>query len=212
MRHFLLICALLGSFSLLHTNVSAEEVQEEEVQEPEADDAGDMTEPADSTRENQPTASYIPSVPAPGTTQAQPGIPQTPATPSPTPTPPEDEEQPVTVTPPAPPVGAGTTDFDMVMLQGLNKVTASRQTLEASIGSVVRYGTIEIIAHKCWKSSPEDRPENAALLEVSEIKQGEAPQHIFSGWMYSSTPGLLSLEHPFYDITVISCGKATTKP
>lgn len=129
-----------------------------------------------------------------------------------------DEQQPpaASATPvPVPPVTAaeppsdsGTTDFDTVQLQGLNKVTAKAQPIEAHIGSVTRFGTIEIVAHKCWKSSPVDRPENAVLLEVSEIKQGEAPQRIFSGWMFSSTPGLSSLEHPFYDITVISCGKS----
>lgn len=102
-------------------------------------------------------------------------------------------------------------NFDMVLLQGLNKVTARAQTLEAPIGSVIRYGTIEIVAHKCWKASPEDRPENAAFLEVSEIRQGEAPQRIYSGWMLSSTPGLSSLEHPFYDITVIACSKSAVK-
>jgi hypothetical protein len=102
----------------------------------------------------------------------------------------------------------GDASFDRVILQGLNKVTARAQTLEAPIGSVVRFGTIEIVAHKCWKSAPEERPENAALLEISEIKQGEAPQQIFLGWMFSSSPGLSALEHPFYDVTVVGCDKA----
>jgi hypothetical protein len=114
--------------------------------------------------------------------------------------------------PKSPDDSSGTTDFDTVLLQGLNKVTARAQALEAPIGSVIRYGTIEIIAHKCWKSAASDRPENAALLEVSELKQGEAPHHIFSGWMFSSTPGLSSLEHPFYDINVIACSKEGVKP
>jgi hypothetical protein len=102
----------------------------------------------------------------------------------------------------------GDSNYDRVELQGLNKVTARAQTIDAPIGSVVRFGTIEIVAHSCWKSAPEERPENAALLEISEIKQGEAPRQIFLGWMFSSSPGLSALEHPFYDVTVVGCDKA----
>jgi hypothetical protein len=98
--------------------------------------------------------------------------------------------------------------FNTVILRGLNKVTARASTIETIIGSTVRFGTLEIIAKSCWKSAPEDRPENAALLEINEIKQGEPPSKIFLGWMFSSSPGLSSLENPFYDITVVKCGKS----
>lgn len=186
--------------------LSAQEVHEEEVQEPEAsDDAGadageqmqgNRYQPEEITEEAPP---QTPAIAAPPATQ-----PTAPVSSTGVPVP--------AATQPAPPVDSGDTNFDTVMLQGLNKVTAARQTLEAPIGSVIRFGTIEIIAHKCWKASPDERPENAALLEVSEIKQGEAPQHIFSGWMFSSTPALSSLEHPFYDVTVVGCGKSALKP
>lgn len=98
--------------------------------------------------------------------------------------------------------------FNTVILQGLNKVTARASRIEAVIGSTVRFGTLEIVARSCWKSAPEDRPENAVLLEVSEIKQGEPSAKVFLGWMFSSSPGLSSLEHPFYDITVVKCDKS----
>lgn len=94
-----------------------------------------------------------------------------------------------------------------VILQGLNKVSAKASKIEAIIGIPIRFGTLEIIAHSCWKSAPGDQPENAALLEINEIKQGEPPARIFLGWMFSSSPSISSLEHPFYDITVIKCDK-----
>lgn len=97
--------------------------------------------------------------------------------------------------------------FNTVILEGLNKVTGHASKIEALIGSSVRFGTLEIIPHSCWKSAPEDRPENASLLEINEIKPGEAPERIFLGWMFSSSPGLSALEHPFYDITMIKCGR-----
>jgi hypothetical protein len=93
-----------------------------------------------------------------------------------------------------------------VILQGLNKVTGHTSKLEAPTGTIARFGTLEIVARYCWKSQPEDRPENAVLLDISELKPDEPPQKIFLGWMFSSSPGLSGLEHPVYDITVLACG------
>lgn len=95
--------------------------------------------------------------------------------------------------------------YNVVVLQGLNKVTGQISRLENSVGSVTRYSTLEIALHRCWKSAPEDQPENAALIEISELRSGEAPHNIFFGWMFSSSPGLSGLEHPVYDVTLLEC-------
>lgn len=95
--------------------------------------------------------------------------------------------------------------YHTIVLQGLNKVTGHTSKLEAPVGAAMRFGTLEIIARRCWKSAPEERPENAALLDVSELRAGEPPQRIFLGWMFSSSPGLSSLEHAVYDLTVLAC-------
>ena len=94
---------------------------------------------------------------------------------------------------------------NIVVLRGLNKVIGRISTLDAPLGTVTNFENLEIIARKCWKAPPEDRPENAALLEVREARAGEAPKQIFLGWMFSSSPALSSLEHPVYDITILSC-------
>jgi hypothetical protein len=95
--------------------------------------------------------------------------------------------------------------INAIVLQGLNKVTGHISRLEGPVGTVLTFGNLEIIPRRCWKSSPEERPENAALLDISELKPGEAPSRIFLGWMFSSSPGLSGIEHPVYDITVLSC-------
>jgi hypothetical protein len=92
-----------------------------------------------------------------------------------------------------------------VTLQGLNKVTGRISRLEAPLGTVMRFGKIELIARRCWRSPIDERPENAGLIEVWEMKPGESPQQIFLGWIFSSSPGLSGLEHPVYDITMLSC-------
>ncbi len=97
------------------------------------------------------------------------------------------------------------TESNMLVLQGLNKVLGRVSTLEIPLGTLARFENLEIIARKCWKSAPDERPENASLLEIREVKAGEEPKQIFLGWMLSSSPALSSLEHPVYDVTVLSC-------
>jgi hypothetical protein len=96
-------------------------------------------------------------------------------------------------------------EYNTIVLQGLNKVTGHISRLEGPLGTVLRFDNLEIIARRCWKAPPEEQPENAALLDISELKSGEGPAQIFLGWMFSSSPGLSGLEHPVYDITVLSC-------
>src|SRR4051812_7167744 len=56
-----------------------------------------------------------------------------------------------------------------LILQGFNKVPGHISRLEGPVGTSMRFGNLDIVARRCWKSSPEERPENAALLEVSEL-------------------------------------------
>jgi hypothetical protein len=95
--------------------------------------------------------------------------------------------------------------YTAVILQGLDKVTARRQQFEAMMGTVTSFGNLEIVPRACWQSPPEDRKDAAALLEIWQWKPGEKPSFVFFGWMFASSPALSSLEHPVYDLTVLSC-------
>src|SRR5262249_46281272 len=93
----------------------------------------------------------------------------------------------------------------IAVLQGLDKITARVSRFEAKIGETVGFGTLSITVRDCQRSSPEDDPENAVFLEISETKPGEQKQKLFSGWMFSSSPALSALEHPVYDVTLLEC-------
>ena len=103
---------------------------------------------------------------------------------------------------------AQATPMGRVVLQGLDKVTARVSTIEARVGEVVRFGTLEIIARHCDKRPPEETPESAAFLDIWEIRPGEPASSLFRGWMFASSPALNALEHPVYDIWVLDCGQA----
>lgn len=119
------------------------------------------------------------------------------------------------------------------VLQGLNKVTGKTSELRIKIGEEINFGKLTIKAKKCWRSSPDQRPENKVLLEIEEVGAADKAANkevldqtiaektetqkvvdktndnskkiIFYGWMFSSSPSISGLEHPIYDITVIEC-------
>ncbi len=98
----------------------------------------------------------------------------------------------------------------IVVLQGLDKVTARISTLEAPVGETVSFGSLRITARHCDKRPPEETPESAAFLEIVEEKPGEMPAPRFSGWMFASSPALSAMEHPVYDLWVIDCKNVST--
>ena len=98
---------------------------------------------------------------------------------------------------------------NVVELQALDKITARIATIEAQVGVPLRYGSLRITAHACTYRPPTLAPENAAFLEVRTVDHTGAVDEIadFSGWMFASSPGVNALEHPVYDISVLSCRK-----
>lgn len=95
--------------------------------------------------------------------------------------------------------------YEIVVLQGMDKVTARVSTIEAPVGEVVKFGALEIIARTCDKRPPEETPESAAFLDIWEVRQGEPAVSLFRGWMFGSSPALSAMEHPVYDVWVLDC-------
>lgn len=96
-------------------------------------------------------------------------------------------------------------DMPVVKLRALDKVTARTMTFEVRIGSTVRFGPVYIKAQACRKTPPTEKPEAASFLQIWEVNVKDAPQWIFSGWMFSSSPALSSMDHPVYDVWVLDC-------
>jgi hypothetical protein len=100
--------------------------------------------------------------------------------------------------------------FPIAVLRTLDKVTARVSTIQVPVGSATELGSLEVTVRACDKRPPEETPESAAFLEISEAKQGEPAKMLFSGWMFASSPSLSALEHPIYDIWVVDCVNPTT--
>jgi hypothetical protein len=95
------------------------------------------------------------------------------------------------------------------VLQGLDKITARVSEIVAPVGKTVRFGSLAITVRDCEKNPPEDRPEDAAFLQINEVRPGEASMQRFSGWMFAQSPALSSLENPVYDVILLSCKGAS---
>lgn len=95
--------------------------------------------------------------------------------------------------------------MQIVVLGGLDKVTAHVSTFEAPVGKTVTFGALQITARACDKHPPEETPESAAFLEVVEARPGETPHTLFSGWMFASSPALSAMDNPIYDLWVLDC-------
>ncbi|HEV2674409.1 MAG TPA: DUF2155 domain-containing protein [Aliidongia sp.] len=94
----------------------------------------------------------------------------------------------------------------VAILQGLDKTTARVTKFEAPVGKPVSFGTLQITVRDCRKRPPEQEPESAAYLDIDAILQDKGePKHIFSGWMFASSPALNSLEDPVYDVWLLDC-------
>ena len=100
----------------------------------------------------------------------------------------------------------------IAIMQGLDKITARVSRFEAPVGKPVTFGSLSIVVRECQKSAPEDRPENAAFVEIGETRPGEGKVQLFSGWIFSSSPALSALDHPVYDVNLLECKAASTAP
>jgi len=113
---------------------------------------------------------------------------------------------------PPPPPSAGADEeiaMDRVVLGGLDKLTARVVTIEADVGRTTRFGQLEIIARTCRQRGPEAAsPESAAFLDIWDMKPGQPAQSVFRGWMFASSPALSAMEHPVYDVWVLTCKNA----
>ena len=100
-------------------------------------------------------------------------------------------------------------------LQLLDKITARISTKSVPVGGGTGFGTLELRVHYCAYRPPEEPPENVAFIIIfdngyAEKKPKEAQKAqktLFSGWMFASSPAISGLEHPVYDVTLLSCHK-----
>ena len=105
-------------------------------------------------------------------------------------------------------------DGNVVTLQGLDKITARIKTLKFKVGKKNNFGVLEIFVKRCVLSKPTETPESIAYITIFDNSEknikNKQTNIVFNGWMFASSPALNALEHPVYDLILISCRKSMT--
>lgn len=100
---------------------------------------------------------------------------------------------------------------NVLVMRGLDKVTARTEDFEIRIGEEYRFGSLTILPRYCRKRPPEETPEIFVFVEIFDNRQDdngiieEGGTRVFSGWMFASNPALNPLEHAVYDVWPIDC-------
>ena len=109
-------------------------------------------------------------------------------------------------------IGSGAAQADWIEgetapIQALDKITARISTLKVQIDAPARFGTLSVVVRRCAYHPPEEPPEDAAFIEVTDNGHDaeKPPKPVFTGWMFASSPAVSAMEHPVYDLTLLSC-------
>ena len=114
--------------------------------------------------------------------------------------------------------------YESATLRALDKITGRSTDIDVELDDPIVFGSLNIRMKSCFQTPPELAPESAAFMDITSIKatqsedegsqaqaegdlgfDEEGRKRLFSGWMFASSPGLSALEHPVYDVWVISC-------
>ena len=87
------------------------------------------------------------------------------------------------------------------VLRALDKTVGRTTDIDIASGQTVLIGRIAVRLIEC--RYPEDTPESEAYAQIQVLDLDGV--ELFNGWMIASSPALVALEHPRYDVWVLRC-------
>jgi hypothetical protein len=88
---------------------------------------------------------------------------------------------------------------------GLDKITGRIISFDVAMDETVQFGTLQITPRVCLTRPQTEAPLTDSFVEVDEVESTKTAKRIFSGWMFSASPGLHGVEHPVYDVWLKDC-------
>jgi hypothetical protein len=92
---------------------------------------------------------------------------------------------------------------------GLDKITGRIISFEVAVDETVQFGALQLTPRVCWTRPPTEAPQTDAFVEVDEVTFSNEYRRIFTGWMFSASPGLHGVEHAIYDVWLTECKGGT---
>ena len=94
-------------------------------------------------------------------------------------------------------------------LRLLDKITRNVYDLALSRGQSAVQGRVTVQLDDC--RFPKDNPAADAQAHVTVMEEGRSDP-VYSGWMLASSPALSAMDHPRYDVWVLSCDSGFVAP
>lgn len=101
-----------------------------------------------------------------------------------------------------PAVAQDYSDSEGASLRFLDKLTSETGDVTLGRGQAAKFGRLVVQLDSC--RYPTDNPASDSEAHVTIIDEVTQSQ-LFAGWMLASSPALSALDHPRYDVWVLSC-------
>ncbi len=95
-----------------------------------------------------------------------------------------------------------TVQAGVAVLRALDTLQGRTEDLTLRVGESARFGQLDIALQTCRVPREAPTSDAYAFLTIHDVRE---PQPRFSGWMFASSPALSALDHPRYDVWVLSC-------
>ncbi|OYU76832.1 MAG: hypothetical protein CFE32_08440 [Alphaproteobacteria bacterium PA3] len=118
-----------------------------------------------------------------------------------------------------------------VMIGALDREKGTNVRVRVPVGSQVTYGSLRLKLSACYASNPEDPIESWAYVEVSDMgrqnnnqlavlpqrnrrdmREANKERVLRKGWIIASSPAVTPIDHPTYDMWLVSCEGAVAPP
>lgn len=94
------------------------------------------------------------------------------------------------------------TESDGASLRFLDKLTSETGDVTLSVGQSAKFGRLVVQLDSC--RYPTGNPASDAEAHLTILEE-TTQSTLFTGWMLASSPALSALDHPRYDVWVLSC-------
>ncbi len=88
------------------------------------------------------------------------------------------------------------------ILRGLDRITGAVNNFSMTVGETLEFERLEVTLEACRYPVGDINSDAYALLKIRDIRNEEPS---FYGWMFASSPALSALDHPRYDVWVLTC-------
>ncbi|MEM9781713.1 MAG: DUF2155 domain-containing protein [Pseudomonadota bacterium] len=94
-------------------------------------------------------------------------------------------------------------EADSARVAILDMVTATTETVELRAGSPTGFHRLTLTLVACARPEQRGGIGDIGLIEIADARVEDGA--VFSGWMFAESPALSALDHPRYDVWLISC-------